>query len=55
MSRWRRLRLDIRTAYPGILGIQQVMLVQYNGDLVTYNDAVVTAPNPGQVVGLNNA
>lgn len=51
MSRYlQRLRWDIRTAYPGVLGIPQIMLVQYNGQLVTYNDALVTAPNQGQQV-----
>ena len=53
MTRWSRLRLDIRTAYPGTLGIQQIGLVQYNGALVTYNGALVTAPIPGQQVNLN--
>lgn len=51
MSRFiRRLKLDVRTAYPGVLGIPQLMLVQYNGELVTYNGALVTAPNQGQQV-----
>lgn len=49
----RRLMLDIRVAYPGVLGIPQIMLVQYNGDLVTYNGALVTAPNQGQQVQPN--
>jgi len=54
MSRYaRRLMLDVRNAYPGVLGIQQIMLVQYNGMLVTYNGALVTAPNPGQQVSPN--
>lgn len=54
MSRFiRRLRLSVRTAYPGTLGIPQIMLVQYNGDLVTYNGALVTAPDQGQQVSPN--
>lgn len=52
--RYRRLRLDVRTAYPGILGINTpVLLVQYQGQLVTYNGALVTAPSQGQQVNLN--
>jgi hypothetical protein len=54
MSRFiRRLKLNITTAYPGVLGIPQLMLVQYNGDLVEYNGALVTAPNQGQQVSPN--
>ena len=50
MSRYSRLRLALRTAYPGILGIPKVGLVEYQGQLVTYNGSLVTAPIPGQVV-----
>ena len=54
MSRFlSRLRLNVKTAYPGVLGIPQLMLVQYNGQLVTYNGALVTAPNQGQQVRPN--
>lgn len=54
MSRFiRRLGLAVRTAYPGVLGIPEIMLVQYNGQLVTYNGALVTAPNQGQQVRPN--
>lgn len=53
MTRWARLRLNLKTAYPGILGIKALGLVQYNGQLVTYDGKLVTAPIPGQQVNLN--
>lgn len=54
MSRIRRLRLDVRTAYPGILGIPQpVLIVQFQGQIVQFNGAIVTAPSQGQQVNLN--
>jgi hypothetical protein len=54
MNRIIRIRLDVRTAYPGILGIPTpAVLVQYQGQLVTYDGALVTAPSQGQQVNPN--
>lgn len=53
MSRFSKLRLDVRIAYPGRLGVPQLMLVEYNGQLVIFNGALVLAPNLGQQVNLN--
>lgn len=54
MSRLRRLRLDVRTAYPGILGINTpALLVVYQGQYVQYNSQQVVAPSQGQQVNLN--
>lgn len=46
-NRFRRLRLDLRTAYPGILGKPQPIPVVYNGIPVIYNgQPVVYTPPP---------
>lgn len=51
MSRFvRRLRLNITTAYPGILGIPRVEVVTYQAEDVTYLGEVVTWGNTGEVV-----
>ncbi len=50
MSRYRRLRLSVTTAYPGILGINYIAVVVYQGQIVYYEGQVVMAPTQGEVI-----
>lgn len=51
MSRFvRRLRLDLRTAYPGVLGIPKSQVVTFEAEDVTYLGELVTWGDLGEVV-----
>lgn len=47
----RRIRsLDVRYAYPGVLGVPQPVPVTYLGINVTYNGEIVTYNDPGEKI-----
>lgn len=51
MSRFvRRLRLDVRNAYPGVLGIPRNLVVTFQAEDVTYLGELVTWGVLGEVV-----